>query len=549
MGVAAVWAVHPVVTEAVTNVVGRADLLAALGVLATLWCHIRTEETEGTVRTWWRTGVIAASVVAVFSKETGIVVVVLLPLYDLFLGTTIQRRAMATWLLPVVPAVLFLAARQAAISSIVVPIPFVDNPMVLADFGSARLTALAVVAKYLQVVVWPVTLSPDYSFPQIPIAIGTASDWMAWALVAVVGGLSLLATRINRPLAFVLAAAFLVFVPGSNLLFTAGTIMAERLVYLPSVAIIAAAAAGVSAIASRSRQLVVPLAATSIIVIVAFTVLTIARNRVWHDEVSLWTDAVSAAPRSFKTHGALAEALYQFDPSRMNLPAVIAHKEQSLELLSALPEPSLVLEPYREAATYYLERGDWLEQHDTANQNARRTAYEAAAHWAGVYSAVLDIARSGPNPPNVKQLTEAQLLVSTAALRLSDSASAVAAARRGRMSNPFAAAAYQAEAAALVGARRADDAAVTLLAGFMITGDRSLRTGVMDLYRSGLDQGGCAVKTGPSGAVLDQECGIVRRHICAASTAAIEIYDAAGKAELSQRTRLSARQDFHCAGF
>jgi len=42
--------------------------------------------------------------------------------------------------------------------------------------------------------------------------------------------------------------------------------------------------------------------------------------------VSLWTDAVSAAPRSFKTHGALAEALYQFDPSRVNLPAVIAHK-------------------------------------------------------------------------------------------------------------------------------------------------------------------------------------------------------------------------------
>jgi len=149
----------------------------------------------------------------------------------------------------------------------------------------------------------------------------------------------------------------------------------------------------------------------------------------------------------------------------------------------------------------------------------------------------------------VKQLTEAQLLVSTVALRLSDSAAAVAAARRGRMSNPFAAAAYQAEAAALVGARRADDAAVTLLAGFMITGDRSLRTGVMDLYRSGLDQGGCAVKTGPSGAVLDQECDIVKRHICAASTAAIAIYDAAGKAELSQRTRLSARQDFHCAGF
>ena len=117
------------------------------------------------------------------------------------------------------------------------------------------------------------------------------------------------------------------------------------------------------------------------------------------------------------------------------------------------------------------------------------------------------------------------------------------------MSNPFAAAAYQAEAAALVDARRADDAAVTLLAGFIVTGDGSLRAGVMDLYRSGLDREGCAVRSGPSGPVLNQDCDIVRRHLCAAATASIEIYDGAGRAELAQRTRLSARQDFHCSGF
>src|SRR5262249_50018907 len=34
--IAAVWAVHPLSTEAVTNIVGRADLLAATGVLAGL---------------------------------------------------------------------------------------------------------------------------------------------------------------------------------------------------------------------------------------------------------------------------------------------------------------------------------------------------------------------------------------------------------------------------------------------------------------------------------------------------------------------------------
>ena len=134
------------------------------------------------------------------------------------------------------------------------------------------MTALAVVARYLQLVVWPLRLSADYSFPQIPIAIGTARDWIAWAVVAASGGLSLFAVRINRALAFVLAAAFLVFLPGSNLLFTSGTIMAERLIYLPSLAVIAAAAAGVSAITSRSRQLTVPLSVASVIVLIAFAV-------------------------------------------------------------------------------------------------------------------------------------------------------------------------------------------------------------------------------------------------------------------------------------
>jgi len=492
---------------------------------------------------------VAGATIAMFSKETGIVVLAVLPLYDLLLGPRIDQRVMAGWMLPVVPALLFLASRHAAIASTVVPIPFVDNPIVRAGFWAARLTSLAVVTRYLKLVVWPAMLSPDYSFPQIPIATGTASEWTAWAVVAGAAVLTVATLRINRALAFVLAAAFLVFLPASNLLFTAGTIMAERLVYLPSVGVIAAAAAGASMLTSRVRQLTVPVAAASVILLGTLTWLTIERNQIWHDEVSLWTDAVAASPRSFKTHGALAEALYQSDPSRVNLPTVIAHKERSLELLAGLPDPSLVLEPYREAATYYLERGDWLEQHDSADQAGRRAVYEAAARWARVYSEVLDTARSSASPPNVKQLTEAQLLLSTTALRLSDTASAVAAARRGRLANPFAAAAYQAEAAAMLDARRTDEGAVTLLAGFMVTGDVSLRARAIDLYRSGLDQGGCAIRNGPTGPVLDQDCDIVRRHICAASTEAIAIYDAAGRAELAQRTRQSARQEFHCTGF
>jgi len=38
LALAAIWGLHPLLTEAVTNIVGRADLLAAFGVLAGLLC-------------------------------------------------------------------------------------------------------------------------------------------------------------------------------------------------------------------------------------------------------------------------------------------------------------------------------------------------------------------------------------------------------------------------------------------------------------------------------------------------------------------------------
>jgi len=44
---AAVWSLHPVLTESVTNIVGRADLLAGFGVLAGLLCHIHGGAASG----------------------------------------------------------------------------------------------------------------------------------------------------------------------------------------------------------------------------------------------------------------------------------------------------------------------------------------------------------------------------------------------------------------------------------------------------------------------------------------------------------------------
>ena len=50
--VAAFWAVHPLATEAVTNIAGRADLLAGSGCFSALYAHVRggrRQEAAGTL--------------------------------------------------------------------------------------------------------------------------------------------------------------------------------------------------------------------------------------------------------------------------------------------------------------------------------------------------------------------------------------------------------------------------------------------------------------------------------------------------------------------
>src|SRR5581483_1317645 len=73
LAAAAMWAVLPVSVEAVTNIVGRADLLAALGVLAGVWLYGRACDRDGRVRPLAIAGLVVATAVAVLSKESGVV--------------------------------------------------------------------------------------------------------------------------------------------------------------------------------------------------------------------------------------------------------------------------------------------------------------------------------------------------------------------------------------------------------------------------------------------------------------------------------------------
>src|SRR5438477_4952034 len=83
VALAAVWGLHPLLTESVTNIVGRADLLAGFGVLAGLLCDIRGASATGRRKLEWLAALVAAQAIGLFSKESAIVLPGIMLLYDL----------------------------------------------------------------------------------------------------------------------------------------------------------------------------------------------------------------------------------------------------------------------------------------------------------------------------------------------------------------------------------------------------------------------------------------------------------------------------------
>src|SRR5208282_1220782 len=80
---AALWAVHPVLTESVTNMIGRSDLLSGMAVLSGFLMYLKGAESAGLRRLTWFAGLMAVTAVGVFSKESAVVIVGVMALYEL----------------------------------------------------------------------------------------------------------------------------------------------------------------------------------------------------------------------------------------------------------------------------------------------------------------------------------------------------------------------------------------------------------------------------------------------------------------------------------
>lgn len=515
---AALFGLHPVTTEAVTNVVGRADVLATLGLVVGLWCHRRGR----------RVAVVACAVVATFSKETGVLLLPLLLLHDWLRAPSSETRArnLRVYAAVGVVALVFAVARaQVAAHG---PLPDerspVDNPLVEVDALRGRLTAIKVLGRELALLVWPGTLSADYSFDQIPVVRLPPQGWDDWqtlpsllAIAVVIGG-TWWARRAAPAVCFYLSWALLALLPTANLVVVIGALMAERFLYLPLVGFASVVAVGCDRAleAWPARRMLI--AGALAVVLCGFGVRTALRNLDWADDITLAQSTVTAVPRSAKAQMGLAGRLFERDPRHERLDAVIAAAERAVAIRGDFQPALMNLGVYyRTAADQAVARGEdprgWDEKCIATLERARTLDQDANRRYAQHMTAA---GRDGNGIPEVGHIEIYENLAQVYR-RQRRPADAQAAHEAARGLAPLDPVHYLNMAALRTELGRLDDAAVVLHEALLVApNEQEIARRLIELYRH-MDPSGPSLSTDPSGKTLiNFGAPIVHAHACAA---------------------------------
>jgi protein O-mannosyl-transferase len=282
-----IFAVHPLHVEAVANIVGRAELMAALFTVLAVYAALERDQL------WWSLG---ALVLGLLCKETAATVPALVVWgWMLGIGRPERRRVIAYAAGWGVVAVLYLGIRWTILH------PYARMEHLAAVFIGAsplavRLTTVAALTDIARLLVFPAVLRVDYSPAERTLVTSPLDGRFLVGVFcfALWAGLLVLAWRRGRRAeAFGLGWIAIAFLPVANLFFPTGVLVAERTLYLPSVGLALAVGAWLRQIPSRWYWVVLAGVA------VFGGVRTWKRVPVWRNSRTVALSVLDDSPRSF----------------------------------------------------------------------------------------------------------------------------------------------------------------------------------------------------------------------------------------------------------
>lgn len=304
--IGAIWLWHPLQTESVTYVSQRAESLAGLFYLLTLYCFIRgSNRCDARGRVVWFTLSVSACLFGVATKEVIVTAPIMVLLYDrTFLSGSFSKalqrhRALylalaATW----IPLGCLMARLQGQ------SIGFGKG----VEWWAYGLTECRVIVRYFLLALWPSPLVFDYG---MGVVTQLSKVWPYMLILVALLVVTAVAFRRSSPAGFALCWFFLILAPTSSIVPVVGQPMAENRLYLPLAGIAAFAVLGAFALFRRWSIPVLGGIAACLCIDSAL------RNQDYASDYSIWSDTANKQPQNERAHYNLGVSL-SLIPGRSN---------------------------------------------------------------------------------------------------------------------------------------------------------------------------------------------------------------------------------------
>ena len=383
---------HPVHTEVVASIKSRDEILCFLLSIASILWLIQFLQTS-------KRSKLTLSVVSFFfalmAKESAITLLVIIPML-LFVFKDVPIGKGFFRMMPfIIAALVYIGIRAMILNGIynTKEVLLYDNVLVIApDVFSRLATAIYVLGRYLLLLFLPIHLSMDYSYSEITIL--SFNDYrvlISLALYLFITIFALLKIRKKDLMAFgilfYLGTIFLV----SNLLIMIGTLMGDRLLYMPSlgfcffIAVLFARIFKVEATDNREYKLMSFFKSHSKpfvllgLVLILYSFKTVTRSPVWKDDLTLHLSGIQDSPNSSRNHHNLAtqilntRALVEPDPLKRDsiFQVCIDGYKKSAEVY---PQNA---EAYSDMGFVFMQRGDLLRADSCYNLALKYKPFDA----------------------------------------------------------------------------------------------------------------------------------------------------------------------------
>lgn len=313
-------AIHPIHTEAVAGLVGRADALAGLFFVGGLLVY-DTGCRDGVsvpIQSASMVATGALAVAAMLCKETGVTMlgvcgvmdagrVLLAPEGELQWSRLLQEAGFisrASSLFGMLCVILYV--RVVLVGSHKQGFQWYDNPLAFEPHLLTRiLSQLHLYTLNTKLMLFPNTLCCDYTVNAIPHvrSIMDSRNLLSCGWVFSFGSMIRMATHprtrgaVRARLAVCLSMVAFPFLPASNIFFPVGFVLAERVLYIPSMGMCLLTAMGLDALQkAQGRKWLLVARGMCFAVLIALSARTLSRNGDWRNEETLFGSGMRAYP-------------------------------------------------------------------------------------------------------------------------------------------------------------------------------------------------------------------------------------------------------------